>query len=57
MGGVNSANIDKCFEWEDLPIRLKEEFVKKMIVYLRTYLSQKNNKQERQTTSAPQGDN
>ena len=55
MGGVNSANIDKCFEWESLEGDLKDEFVKKTIIYLRTYLTEKNNKMEKQTTTF-QGD-
>jgi hypothetical protein len=51
MGGVNSANIDKCFEWETLEEEEKDIFVKKLIVYLRTYLTQRNRKMDRETTT------
>ena len=51
MGGVNSANIDKCFEWEALEEEEKDIFVKKLIVYLRTYLTQRNRKMDRETTT------
>jgi len=55
MGGVNSTNIDKCFEWDGLDSD-KHEFVKKLIVYLRIYLSEKRSKLSSETTTKDTGD-
>jgi hypothetical protein len=56
MGGVNSANIDKCFEWEDISGEEKEKYVKKLIVYLRTYMAEKQKRTSPETTTLSSGD-
>lgn len=49
MGGINLNNIDMCLEWDE--IEDKQMYLKKIMVYIRIYLEERNKDQKKITTS------